>query len=386
MSVAFASLVVAIWVGLLVARDDYWRNDQRLTAAPPAAFPGVLALVPARNEAATIEACIASLAAQDYAGPLVVVVVDDDSSDGTGAVARRAAAGVAIDVRVVDGPAKPDGWSGKVAAQAAGLRAADRWHLSQPWIWLTDADVVHAPDVLRRLVATAEESGADLVSVMAQLSTTTCCERWLVPAFVYFFQLLYPFPAVNDPKRATAAAAGGCILIERAALARGGGFAAIHREVIDDVALAARVKATGGRLWLATDVGCRSLRRYDVRDLAQMVARTAFTELRHSYLRLVVALVGLAIVFLAPVVLLATGSFLPAAGGALAIALMGRTYRPLLRAYARPDWWFVTLPVAALAYMAMTLLSAWQHAFGAGPLWHGRSYGRRTGGTGTARP
>jgi hopene-associated glycosyltransferase HpnB len=372
--------VASVWLGLLFGHHRFWRNDQGLAGADALRgdAPAVLALVPARNEAATIRASVRSLVGQDYPGTLVVVVVDDASTDGTADLALEAAAEGDRVVHVVRAPPKPTGWSGKVAAQAAGFDAAARLGIDAPWLWLTDADVEHDPDVLRNLVATAEARRATLVSTMVELSTTNASECWLAPAFVYFFQLLYPFPAVNDPNRSEAAAAGGNILISKEMLHRAGGFAAIRDRLIDDVALAETVKRTGGTLWLATDPSSRSLRRYAFGGFARMVARTAFTELRYSYRRLALAVVGLALVFVAPVALVLAGEGLARLLGLVALASMLISYRPTLKAYRLAPWWLLTLPLAAVAYMGMTLLSAWQHRRG-GPAWHGRHYGTEAG-------
>ncbi|MFW5678947.1 MAG: glycosyltransferase [Pseudomonadota bacterium] len=374
MTLGVALLCLAAWLGLRVRRRDLWRAAADFGEGAVSNTPSVVAIVPARNEAATIRACLRALVAQDYAGSLVVVLVDDGSDDATAALAAEVARDAARPVHVVAAPAKPHGWSGKVAAQQTGRRAVRELGLDAPWLWLTDADIVHEPDVLRRLVAEAQTRDLDLASLMVRLSTASAAERWLAPAFVYFFQLLYPFDAVNDPARSTAAAAGGCVLVRTRALDAAGGFAAIADRLIDDVALAALIKGQGGRLWLATTHRSRSLRRYDWRGFVEMVARTAFTELRHSWLRLVGALVGLGLVFVAPVLLLVIGEGVARLLALAAVGLMLWSYRPMVAAYGLPWPWVLGLPAAAVAYMGMTLLSAWRHAQGQGPAWHGRRY------------
>ena len=243
-----------------------------------------------------------------------------------------------------------------------------------PWLWFTDADIAHAPATLSRLVATAERRDASLVSVMADLNVTSAVERWLVPAFVYFFQLLYPFPAVNDRRRKPAAAAGGCMLVARTVLDRAGGLEVIRDQLIDDVALARAVKATGASIRLVLSHGCTSRRPYDFQAFWTMVRRTAFTELRHSWSRLAGALAGLTLLFVVPpaAVLLAGG--VGRVAGLLALGLMALSVRPTLRWYHLGSWRALLWPPAAWAYMAMTLHSALAHARGRTARWRGRVY------------
>ncbi len=375
MTLALALAALAAWLALLSARDGYWRADQLLGDGRPRHAAEVIAIVPARDEAATIRDAVASLLAQDHAGGLTVVVVDDGSRDGTGALATAVpTARGDRRVAVVAAAPPPAGWSGKVAAQAAGLRHAETLGLDAPWLWLTDADIVHETTVLRRLLARAERQGSALVSVMVDLHTATAVERWLAPVFVHFFQLLYPFRAVNDPTRPTAAAAGGCILVEREALAAAGGFAAIHDRLIDDVALARAIKRRGHRLWLGLDHGSRSLRAYDLAGFWAMVRRTAFTELGCSYGRLVLALAGLGLLFVVPWLLVLGGG--AARGPALgAVGLMSASLVPTLRWYGLGPWRALAFAPAAWAYMAMTVHSAWAHARGRQAAWRGRNYG-----------
>lgn len=374
MIAALAVLAAVAWLGLLAGRDGFWRCDQTLDEERPLTAPDVVAIVPARDEAALIEASVGSLLAQDYGGRLDVVVVDDGSRDETAARARALAVPPGRGLHVHRAPPPPTGWSGKVAAQRAGLELAAGAGLAAPWLWLTDADIVHAPDVLGRLVATAERRQLALVSVMADLNVASAVERWLVPAFVYFFQLLYPFRAVNDPRRRVAAAAGGCMLVERASLTRAGGLEAIRERLIDDVALARAVKASGAPVRLVLSHGCRSRRAYDLAAFWAMVRRTAFTELRHSWWRLAGALAGLALLFVVP------PSAAVAAGGAgrlaagVALAAMAVSAWPILRWYGLGGWRVLLWPPAAWAYMAMTLHSALAHARGRTARWRGRLY------------
>ena len=258
--------------------------------------------------------------------------------------------------------------------ERAGLAFAEARGIDARWLWFTDADIVHAPATLAHLVAAAERHDAAMVSVMADLNVTRSVERWLVPAFVYFFQLLYPFRAVNDPRRAVAAAAGGCMLVDRRALEAAGGVAGIRDRLIDDVALGALVKRAGRGLRLVLAHDCRSLRPYDFGAFWVMVRRTAFTELRHSWWRLAGALAGLALLFVAPLGALVSGRPVAVGAGVVALALMAVSARPILAWYGLAPWRGALWPPAAWAYMAMTLHSAIAHARGRTAEWRGRLY------------
>jgi hopene-associated glycosyltransferase HpnB len=378
-----AGLSLIGWLYLMLARDGFWRTRPLLDRGeppPPAAWPAVVAVVPARNEAETIAAALGSLLAQDYPGKLRIVVADDHSSDDTAAIARNLAMGAPRALEVIAAPPLPAGWSGKLWALDAGLRHAQASSPHAPWRLLTDADIAHHPAHLRRLVAKAVAERLDLVSIMVRLRCASLWERLLVPAFVFFFQKLYPFPAVNDPARPIAAAAGGCILIRAEALARAGGIEAIRGELIDDVALARLIKGRGGRIWLGLSATTHSLRAYEsLGPLWAMVVRTADTQLRHSLPLLAGAVLGMALLYLAPPVLLLSAPLhldaTAAMVAALAWLLMGAAYRPTLRLYRLPALWFVTLPVAALLFVAMTVDSAVRHRRGRGAAWKGRVAG-----------
>ncbi len=374
---ALAALGLAAWLYLVLLRHGFWRAAERLPQAPaPQAWPTVAVVVPARDEAETIAATLEALLAQDYPGTLTVTLVDDGSSDSTGDIARRLAAQNAR-LRVVQGAPLPAGWSGKLWAVETGVRAASAD--APGFIFLTDADTVHGPATLRRLVAHAEASRRDMVSLMVRLACASPWERLLTPAFVFFFQMLYPFAAVNDDRNRTAGAAGACVLVRRDALARAGGIAAIRAALIDDCALAAAVKRTGGRLWLGLADDSVSLRRYPVlAEFWDMVARTAYTQLRYSPALLVATVVAMAAIYLAPPLLLAgalaTRAWLEAALAGAATALMLASFRPILRYYRLPAWRVVTLPAVAALYVAMTVDSALRHWRGRGGGWKGRHY------------
>lgn len=299
-----AALSVVLWLWLLLGRGGFWRADVRLgQEARPEAWPEVVALIPARDEAATIRAVLEAHAATAYPGRFSVIVVDDGSADGTAAIARQVAEAAPWPVHVLEAPALPGGWTGKLWALETGYEAAGRLAPGASHVLLSDADIVHAPETLERLVALAEARGLALVSLMARLDARGFWGGLLVPAFVFFFQKLYPFAWVNDPARRTAAAAGGCVLVRRGALTGIGGFAAIRGALIDDCALAARIKRgpPGRAIWLGLAEGeVVSLR--DNRRLGAvwaMVARTAFAQLRHSAVLLGVALGGMALAYLA---------------------------------------------------------------------------------------
>lgn len=375
--IAVAGTSLLAWLYLALLHGGYWRCDQRLPFAEDLQddWPSVAAVVPARNEADVIERSLASLLDQDYPGPFSVVLVDDSSDDGT---ARRAA-GLAADhprgsrLEVVAAGDLPPGWIGKMWAAHSGVEAASP---AARYLLLTDADVAHDPANLRRLVLQAEAGSLDLVSLMVRLHCRRGWERLLIPAFVYFFQQLYPFPRVNDPKARTAGAAGGCMLVRRSALERAGGIAAIRGEVIDDCALGRRLKRHGP-IWLGLTECDHSVRPYDgPGDIWKMVARTAYTQLHHSPWLLVSTVAGLALVYLAPPLLVlgfpVHGSVAAGGLGAAAWTLMAGTFLPTLRLYRRSPVLAPALPLAGLLYLGMTLDSAWRHWRGGGVAWKGR--------------
>lgn len=377
----FAALA---WLWLAFFRGKYWRADQRLPAVPdrPRKLPPVVAVVPARNESATVAETVTSLLEQETAGgpDIRVVLVDDASDDGTAETARAAAAETGAEDRlrivVTDGP--PEGWTGKLWAVRTGLEAARSFAPKARYVLLTDADIRHPADGLLRLVGKAEADELVLTSLMVKLRCVSYWERLLVPAFVYFFQKLYPFSWVNDAKRLTAAAAGGCMLVRRDALDRAGGVEAIRGEVIDDVALAKRLKGEGA-IWLGLAEDWVSLRSYEhLADLWRMVARTAFVQLRRSTVLLLATVVGLTVLYLVPPAValwgLAVGHPTAEIVGAVAWVVMAMTYAPTLRLYGLSTTWALTLPLAGLLYTLMTIDSARRHWQGRGGAWKGRTH------------
>ncbi|MEU5531750.1 glycosyltransferase [Streptomyces sp. NPDC020362] len=369
------------WCWLLLCQGLFWRTDVRLPPRrDPRRWPSVCVVVPARDEAAVLPASLPSLLAQDYPGRAEVFLVDDGSADGTGELARelsRRHGGLPL---TVDSPGEPPaGWTGKLWAVRHGIGLA---RAREPeYLLLTDADIAHAPDSLRELVAAARTGGFDVVSQMARLRVESPWERLVVPAFVYFFAQLYPFRWIGREGSRTAAAAGGCVLLGAGLAERARIPDAIRHAVIDDVALARAVKAAGGRVWLGLADRVDSVRPYPrLHDLWRMVSRSAYAQLRHSPLLLLGTVAGLALVYLVPpaavVTGAVTGSAVTAAAGGAAWAVMAGTYLPMLRYYGQPPWLAPLLPLTAFLYLLMTVDSAVQHYRGRGAAWKGRTYAR----------
>jgi hopene-associated glycosyltransferase HpnB len=380
---AAAWVAAAAWVGLVVARGRFWdaRADGLREPAAGDPAPDVHAVVPARNEADVVARTLASLLAQDYAGRFAVTFVDDRSDDGTGAVARAVIAerDAADRARTVEARPRPDGWSGKVWALAEGVAAARASGARPAYWWFTDADVEHDPGTLARLIATATHDDRALVSQMVALHCASGWERLLIPAFVFFFRMLYPFAWVNDDRRTTAAAAGGCVLLGDDALARIGGVERIKGELIDDCALAAAVKRAGGGLWLGLATRSRSVRAYDgLPAIWSMVARTAYTQLRYSPPLLAGTVAGMLLLYYVPVAAAFAGARRGRADialpGMIAWALMAFAFVPTLRLYRVPVRNAAALPFAAALYTGMTLDSARRHAQRRGGTWKGRTF------------
>lgn len=379
MWIAAGSLTAWLW--LLLGQGFFWRTDVRLPPrVEPADWPSVGVVVPARDEAGVLPDSLPALLAQDYPGRAEIFLVDDGSSDGTGALALELAArhgGLPLTVGSPGEP--PPGWTGKLWAVRHGIglaRARD-----PEFLLLTDADIAHAPDSLRELVAAARTGGFDLVSQMARLRVASGWERLVVPAFVYFFAQLYPFRRIGVKGARTAAAAGGCVLLRTDAAERARIPDAIRHAVIDDVALARAVKGDGGHIWLGLADRVDSVRPYPrLHDLWRMVSRSAYAQLRHSPLLLVGTVLGLVLVYLVPpgalFVGLAVGSAPTAVTGGIAWLVMAGTYLPMLRYYRQPLWLAPLLPVTAFLYLLMTVDSAVQHYRGRGAAWKGRTYAR----------
>ena len=337
-------------------------------------WPKVVVVVPARNEAETIAATIASLAQQDYPGIFSIVAVDDHSDDNTAALARQAADDSSLlrAVTIVRAAPLAPGWTGKVWALNEGIHAAAE---QEPdFYWFTDADIAHAPDTLRSLVFRAQQESLDLTSLMVMLRVKTVAERFLIPAFLFFFLMLYPPRWIADPKKRTAGAAGGCILLRRSTLKRIGGLRTICGEVIDDCSLARAVKKSGGRIWMGLTRASVSLRGFgSVAEIRDMIARTAFTQLRHSFLLLLATLFGLFVSYLLAWVLLLNRNEPAWLLACIAISLMTATYAATVRFYDLSPLWAATLPIAAIFYGYATCVSAVRYWLGRGGQWKGRA-------------
>jgi hopene-associated glycosyltransferase HpnB len=394
----------AAWVYLVAAHGSFWRTGQRLPPRRSAAtdgrpaWPAVVAVVPARNEADSLPGTLPALLAQEYPGEFRVFLVDDRSDDGTAAVAaelgEKAARDGGAPLTVVSGQPRPDGWAGKVWAMAQGLAAAGpetgATTTTRPaYVLFTDADITWAPTALRDLVQAAEDDDRALVSQMALLRAETAWERVIVPAFVYFFAQLYPFKKVNDPKSRTSAGAGGCMLIAAEALERAGGLEPMRDALIDDVALGTLLKKDGNRIWLGLTTDIRSDRPYpSLASLWHMIARSAYVQLRYNPALLAGTLIGLLLLYAAPpagviaaliaVAVGSTGTAVAVTGiaGLLGWTLMTASYLPMLRFYRLSPLRAPALPLIALMYAAMTADSARRHYSGRAVSWRGRAADR----------
>lgn len=362
MLIALAAIPLLIWIYLLTFRGMFWRVPHE-NPTPPAKNVRVVAVIPARDEAETIERAVRSLALQVER----VIVVDDNSADQTAEGAR----GSGANVTVLHGTALPAGWTGKLWALSQGVEHA--LSLSPDYLLFTDADIEHGPDSIARLASLAQARNLDLASYMVKLACITAAEKALIPAFVFFFLKLYPPVWIASAHHKTAGAAGGCILIRPDALRRIGGLAAIRSEVIDDCALARALKRGSGHLWMGLTSQTHSIRSYGgFREIGRMISRTAFNQLHHSTLLLVGTTLGLFLTYLLPPVLLLSGKTTPALMGAAAWLLMSLAYLPMLRFYERSPLWALALPLIALFYMGATVYSAVRYWLGKGGEWKGR--------------
>lgn len=375
---AFGAL---IWTWLLTFRGSFWRSgptldrvDDIARTSGPGAVP-ITVVIPARNEAEHIGESLESLLTQEYAGDLRIVVVDDNSTDETARVAGGVGARDAR-VRVVSGAPLEPGWSGKMWAVSQGLKQPEAREAE--FVLLTDADILHGPYHVAQLAAKATQGAGrdlDLVSEMVMLRTESLAERALIPAFVFFFQMLYPFRWVGDPHRREAAAAGGTMLVSRAALQRIGDVDAIRGALIDDVALAREVKRGGHSIWLGHATQARSLRRYcGVGDVFQMISRTAYVQLNYSPWLLAGTVAGMALVYAQPVALTLFTKGRNRWFGVVTWAMMAGAFQPTLRRYRRSPLWGLALPAIALFYMSATVGSAVLHYRRRGGRWKDRVY------------
>jgi len=370
-----AILVLLIWLCLFFRRAGFWQvNRFFLPSDLSTAERLVAVIIPARNEADVIGRAVTSLLKQSFASRIHILVVDDNSADRTAAVTHEAAEalGARTLLTVIRGSELPAGWTGKVWAMHQGWFAARE--MRPDYLLLTDADIEHAPDNLARLIAQAERGPYDLASLMVELRCETLAEKFLIPAFVYFFFLLYPPARVADPRSRVAGAAGGCVLLRPDALEKAGGFEAIRGEIIDDCSLAAAVKLSGGRLWLGVSQQTRSIRGYgSFASIRNMIARTAFNQLRHSAALLIGCVVGMLLTFVIPLAVVWSSDQTTGWIAAAACTLMFATYVPTLRLYRVNILSAVTLPFAALFYLLATIHSAVNFWRGQGGTWKGRA-------------
>jgi hopene-associated glycosyltransferase HpnB len=380
LTATIAVISAAIWLYLIAARGAFWRAAERDTRfapeslAEPASWPRVVAVVPARNEADVIAEAVGSLLAQSYPGDFSVVLVDDQSDDGTGDAAVNEAVKLAAMDRltVLQGTEPPAGWTGKLNAMATGLRAIEA-RGAPDYILFTDADIAYRDqNALRRLVRGALARNTVLTSLMVKLRCDSMSEKLLIPAFVFFFQKLYPFAWVNDPANKVAAAAGGCMLVKYDALKNAGGVAAIRGALIDDCAMGALLKKQGP-VFLGLTEAVESIRPYDdFNHIRRMVSRSAYSQLDYNPLKLLGSVLGMALTYLAPPYLALFVADWPGFIGAAVWALMALSFQPILRLYKRSPMWGVALPFIALLYLGFTIDSAVQHWLGRGGAWKGR--------------
>ncbi|WNM62549.1 glycosyltransferase [Candidatus Nitrospira neomarina] len=379
-----SALSLVTWLYLSFGHGRFWYADQRLGSEGLMTFnttqwPTIVVVVPARNEADVIERTLRSLLEQDYPGEFHVVMVDDQSEDGTGDIARQLAiehpGGARLTVNVAED--RPSGWLGKVWALHTGLQYAEQHWPNAAYRYLTDADIEHSRGNLRELVSKAEFEELDLVSLMVRLHCEHAWEKLLIPAFVYFFQKLYPFPLINDHKSTVGGAAGGCILVRNRALLQIGGIEVIRGEVIDDCALGTAMKRIG-KIWVGLTDSEHSIRPYlRLHDIWTMVKRTAYTQLRYSPLMLAGTVMGLVVVYLLPPLVALTwplhGSALAGGLAVFAWLIMMYTFQPTLRLYALAPTYGLVLPIAAFLYLGMTVDSAYRYWLKIGGQWKGRT-------------
>lgn len=370
-----AFLPFAVWSYLLLMRGSFWKTRKQFAPRISSSELNrkIVAVIPARDEAEVVGETVRTLLQQELSPPLRVVVVDDNSSDGTSDVAKATAEEIGSGqlLTVIQGQPLAPGWTGKLWAVSQGVAFAET--LQPDYLLLTDADIRHAPQSIRNLLAIAEQRSCDLASYMVKLATETTAEKMLIPAFVYFFLQLYPPQWIDNQRMKTAGAAGGCMLIRPAALAKIGGIAAIRHEVIDDCALAKAVKRSGGSLWLGLTDTAESLRSYGgFAGVGRMISRSAFSQLRHSTFLLVLTMIGLFVTYLLGPILLFTDRALPRTLGGASWLLMSLSYLPMVRFYRRPALWCLSLPFVAVFYAGASIHSAWQYWRGQGGQWKGR--------------
>ena len=384
MILGLTGLSLIIWLYLTFGHHGFWRRREFLptnTTSNVESWPSIISLTPARNEAELIAKSFSSILEQSYQGSFESILIDDSSEDDTSAIAKDISkvSSRSEMVHIIQAEKLPQGWSGKLWALQSGHDYTDKMKSVPDYYWLSDADISHEPETLTRLVQWAQKQDIALVSLMVTLNCKGFWERLIIPAFIYYFQLLYPFHAVNNVKRSEAGAAGGCILISRAAVQSIGGFHAIKDKLIDDCSLAQAVKAKGHKIWLGHGTESLSLRnsaRFS--QLCKMVARTAFVQLSHSYIWLLLAVLSMFLIYILPVLSFVYGiahqQWLLVIIAASTWSLMAYTYWPTIRAYKLKGFETFLMPFTASLFMGMTLYSSWLHFRGLHAGWHNRSY------------
>ena len=360
----------AIWLTILLLPWRPWSTREVLEASSASAdqdLSDITVLIPARNEADMLQTTLPAL--NEQGNGLHIIIVDDQSTDGTSEVARGAGGG---NLLILPGKSTPSGWSGKLWALEQG-----RSHLRTSLVLLLDGDIEPLPGVVAELRKAMREKNVHLISLMAVLRMETFWERLLMPAFVYFFKLLYPFHLSNSTSSRVAAAAGGCILLETQVLDEIGGFNSLRGALIDDCALAKKVKSRGYKTWMGLSHSVRSLRPYnDMRAIWNMVARTAFTQLRYSKLLLILCTVIMLASFGMPGIGLLLSPLSVKLLSAFCLVSMVLTYLPTLKFYRMSAWWALAMPLISSLYLAMTWTSAVNHWRGQTSQWKGRTYSR----------
>jgi hopene-associated glycosyltransferase HpnB len=376
-SFTISLLTLAIWLYLWLRHAAFWRIERNAPPAEPDCLPSLVVIIPARNEEATLPETLRSLWRQNYPGTFRIVVVDDHSEDRTAKIARQIAQemGREDDLTLLTAEPLPPDWTGKVWAMQQGWTRGVPADDPARYILFSDADIVHGQDALRELASRAEADRLDLVSFMVRLRCENTAERLMIPAFVFFFRMLYPFRRINNPADRLAGAAGGAMLARREALDRMEGLTRIRRALIDDCALAQEIKRSGHRIWIGLSETSFSSRRYEtLRDILQMIARCAYAQLNNSPMRLAACVAGLFLTFLAPPLLLGLASGEAAILGGLTWLLMSLLYLPMVRFYRQSPLWSSLLPLTALLYLWATILSGWRYHRRQGGQWKGRRY------------
>lgn len=373
--IGLVAVSALLWVGFALLPWRPWSNQEVLDAMEgvngDVAPDEITVLIPARNEAEVIQHTLQSVIEQ---GPgLKIVLIDDNSEDATVEKSRLMRIS---DLRIIRSAPLPPGWSGKLWALEQG-----RLYVRTPYTLLLDADIELARGIIKALRDKMHRQGVPFISLMATPSMSSSWEKMLMPAFVYFFKVLYPFPRVNSHPTRVAAAAGGCILVETGLLDQIGGFESIKSTVIDDCALAGRVKSQGFKIWLGLTYSVKSVRSYQrLKEIWDMVARTAFAQLRYSVGRLVLCTLVMVLVYQVPVVMVASSNILVRYLSLGSLVIMFLTYVPILLFYHRSWAWALSLPLIAALFLAMTWTSAIRYWRGERTRWKGRVYQRQPAG------